>query len=134
MPGSQKVCKPESVEVLAVQGKGKAQAQKIAISTWSAKVTSTYGAQWASWQVAAQRVLECLPQRQHPNLWRCKAKARPCRYVQTSHSYEPTLQFDPPGWRSPRRPILRRPILRMPRTPIFRGSSLRGMPLRGMLR
>jgi len=59
-------------------GKQLFKAKKSARTIWASTVTSAYGLQWSSWDIAASKSLDC---DWTGNQYYCKAKAKPCLYV-----------------------------------------------------
>jgi hypothetical protein len=70
-------CKSSYKHAEAV-GKQLFKAKKSARDIWASTVTSAYGLQWSSWDIAVSKSWDC----DHTgNQFYCKVKAKPCLYV-----------------------------------------------------
>ena len=70
-------CKPGFTQVEAV-GNPTFKARKSARNIWASTVKDNYGLQWASWDIAAAKSVDCS---WTGNQFYCIAKAKPCLYV-----------------------------------------------------
>ena len=82
MPAAAYQCKNFSVTGNGSTHVKKPQAEKNAIAAWSQAAKSSYGQAWSVWGIAKAKRVDCRGQLGTNNPpFRCKAKAKPCKYV-----------------------------------------------------
>lgn len=76
-PAEAFMCKSGIIKATAVQ-QTKSGAYDKAVSAWPNQARRVHGLPWSVWRIAKDKSVACTP---NGALWRCQARAMPCKYV-----------------------------------------------------